>query len=306
MSLTIREWFGFPVEDASKRAKEHREKEFCPFINSRCTKTFNDGSASGVCSVSFGDSKKGNEKTIAICPNRLYAETHVILSEIAEIAFGTGMRVVNPKKLKTEKLDGLIVVPFGKGFGSELKLPQRGGKGSYFVDWILARVDKSGSLAEFVAVEIQTIDTTGSYRPEVLNLRRGKALSGKSKAGLNWENVNKRILPQLIYKGHVLRREKLCTKGLFFVCPTEVYERIQGRLGSNLLKYENLQPGSITFRWYSLSKPGSKVIQLVPGGQYPTTVDQVANAFTSPVNLPEAGVFETAIQNALKKHSREK
>ena len=43
-----------------------------------------------------------------------------------------------------------------------------------------------------------------------------------SNAGMNWENVNKRILPQLIYKGHVLRREELCRKGLFFVCPKHV------------------------------------------------------------------------------------
>ncbi len=47
----------------------------------------------------------------------------------------------------------------------------------------------------------------------------GKPFTGYSKAGVNWENVSKRILPQLIYKGYVLRRERLCSKGLFFVCP---------------------------------------------------------------------------------------
>ena len=51
---------------------------------------------------------------------------------------------------------------------------------------------------------------------------------------MNWENVNKRILPQIIYKGHVLRLEERCTKGLYFVCPKQVYSRIRERLGGNL------------------------------------------------------------------------
>ena len=62
------------------------------------------------------------------------------------------------------------------------------------------------------------MDTIGSYRAEREAILNGHPYSGKS-VGPNWENVNKRILPQLIYKGHLLEREALCQSGLFFACP---------------------------------------------------------------------------------------
>ncbi|MCH7521992.1 MAG: hypothetical protein IIB42_09880, partial [Candidatus Marinimicrobia bacterium] len=116
----------------------------------------------------------------------------------------------------------------------------------------------------------------------------------------NGENVNKRILPQLIYKGHVLRRERLCTKGLFFICPQPVYDKIWIRLGSNLLDYE-LQSGALTFMRYDVgpeAQPGhARELQYL--GKLTTTVDQVAMAFTSPTNLPDANVYEMAIRAEL-------
>jgi hypothetical protein len=128
----------------------------------------------------------------------------------------------------------------------------------------------------------------------------GKPFIGYSKAGMNWENVSKRILPQLIYKGHVLRRERLCSKGLFFVCPKPVKDKIVQRLGGSLLDY-GLQPGALTFRWYDIGpdKGEGSPRDIVFGGQLTTTVDQVATAFTSPTNLPEAGVYQQAIESEL-------
>lgn len=130
----------------------------------------------------------------------------------------------------------------------------------------------------------------------------GKPFLGYSEAGVNWENVSKRILPQLIYKGHVLRRERLCSKGLFFVCPKPVKDKIVQRLGGNLLDY-GLQPGALTFRWYDLEPDNAQGSHrdIALGGQLTTTVDQVATAFTSPTNLPEAGVHQQAIQNELQR-----
>ena len=43
-------------------------------------------------------------------------------------------------------------------------MPQRSGHGNYFVDWILAHLTADGMLDGFVAVEVQTMDTTGNYR----------------------------------------------------------------------------------------------------------------------------------------------
>jgi hypothetical protein len=168
------------------------------------------------------------------------------------------------------------------------------------VDWILALLDQQGELKEFVAVEIQSIDTTGNYRAERETYLMNQKYQGKSTANLNWENVSKRILPQLIYKGHVLRREPLCRQGMFFVCPTGVYDRILQRLGGKLLKYTR-QPGSLTFRWYGLGEmiENSLCRPLQTEGEFTTTIDQIAVAFTSPTNLPPEGVYESAIREEL-------
>jgi len=198
---------------------------------------------------------------------------------------------------KPQGVDGTpCVLVFGKRWGRELRIPQRKGKGGYFVDWILVLLDVHGQPQEFVAVEIQSIDTTGSYRAARDAYLAGSTNVAPSKAGLNWENVSKRIFPQLIYKGHVLRREPMCKKGLFFISPTPVYERIRQRLARNLDPL-HMQPGSLTFMWYDLEEsvaPGS-LRPLQQQGAFTTTVDQLALAFTAPQDLPPSGVYEAAI-----------
>jgi len=223
-----------------------------------------------------------------------------ILLDIAEESFGKGVRLTLGTDTPKLSHDGKNVAVFGKRWGRELHLPQRGGSGSYFVDWILAPLAPDGTLQELVAVEVQAIDTTGNYRAEREAHMAGRPFFGYSEAGVNWENVSKRILPQLIYKGHVLRRERLCKKGLFFVCPTPVYEKIRTRLGGNLVEY-TAQPGSLTFRHYDLGPDlgQSTHRELLLSGQLTTTVDQVATAFTSPTNLPDAGVYQKAIEQQL-------
>lgn len=294
MPLRIVEWFGHDVADGSLVAAADRTNQFCPFIGATCTKTFNDGTISGVCSV-----QQTNAVPIVICPNRLYANGYSFLTDVAEMAFGPGMTVIHPSQRSVVAHNGKQVVAFGKRFGKELRLPSSRGTQAYFVDWILAKLDFNGDLSEFVAIEVQTIDTTGTYRPQVELLMQRVREPGASRAGLNWENVNKRILPQIIFKSHVLRQEPLCTKGLFFVCPTPVYKRISVRLGGHLRPYQNMQPGSIGFVWYGMSNMVGQPRVLSLDGRFSTTADQVALAFSSPSNLPDPGVYETAIRRAL-------
>ena len=100
-------------------------------------------------------------------------------------AFGAGHELLHPDDVGARGSAVERVVAFGKRFGKELKLPQRKGEGAYFVDWILAKLDANGRLQEFVAIEIQTIDTTGTYRPEIEALRQSGASSiASSRAGL--------------------------------------------------------------------------------------------------------------------------
>lgn len=296
----IIELYGFETRDISEKARQSRASMLCPFVGGKCTKKFSDGEPNGVCSLSRG------EGVLPVCPKRLYADSYRPLNDIAARCFPAGLPVVrSPAYAKRDHPRGAVLV-FGKGSGGELRLPSRAalGTGSYFVDWILVYVDGSGSLVEFVAVEVQTIDTTGKYRGERNALMVGEE-EGDNSAGFNWENVNKRILPQLIYKGHVLHREEKCRKGLFFVCPFQIHENMMQRLGGKMrLAVYPQQPGTITFMPYIVSatvpSPGAqRELRLDASAVFTTEVRQIEMAFSSPQNLPDAGVYESAIRAAL-------
>jgi hypothetical protein len=245
---------------------------------------------------------------VICCPVRLYANDYQILKDVAVQAFGGGIDLMTASDVNGYRASNpgkAAIAVFGKRWGKELRLPSRakkaGGKvGAYFVDWILAHLDATGKLLGFVAIEVQSIDTTGNYREERQAYLENGSFAGKSTANPNWENVNKRILPQIIYKGHVLRREPLCQKGLFFICPAPVYKKIAERLGGSLTEIHQ-QAGSVTLMQYDIGPtvPNGQIRALELVGQSTTTIDQVALAFTAPSNLPPAKVYEQAINAEL-------
>lgn len=299
MAGSIFEFFGYRADDVSEPARLAAKSETCPINGAPCQKTFNDGVISGVCAI-----KPITSDPVICCPIRLYADDYRILSDIADRVFGAGLSLIAGReavKHATTHQKECIGV-FGKGWGGELRLPQKSKKGGYFVDWVLARLSPAGQLLEFVAIEVQTIDTTGTYRPGYEALVKDRSIE-KTSVGLNWENVAKRILPQLIYKGQILQREELCKSGLFFVCPAPVFERIMERLGGRrgLVRYA-LQPASITFAVYDYEAP----FQPDPGRTAPlrntlnhsTTVYKVQEAFNN-VTLPRENVYQDAIVRAL-------
>ena len=192
---------------------------------------------------------------------------------------------------------------FGHGWGGELRLPKRNGVGSYFVDWVLARLDDSGQLIDFTAIEVQTIDTTGKYSDAQKALKKNRSVVGDT-VGLNWENVAKRIIPQLIYKGQVLQREELCKTGLYFVCPMPIYERVLTRLGGKeRIPAFPTQPAAIHFLAYDYAKkpsniPFGKVVPLDVIEEHCTTVYKIQEAFSA-ISLPEGNVYGDAIRKCL-------
>jgi hypothetical protein len=293
MASNIVEFFGYGPEDRSGVAHDARSGRQCPFLGEHCTKTLSDGEISGACTL-----KPRNGGPVICCPIRLYANKYEILHDVVRVAFGRAIPLLPASAITKEH--GECVAVFGKRWGKELRLPSRGKGGAYFVDWVLAWVSATRDLESFVAVEVQSIDTTGNYRGERAAYLRERSFEGSSTAGFNWENVNKRILPQIIYKGHVLRQEPLCQKGLFFICPTPVYQKIGERLGGGLRPYP-IQPGALTFMWYDIGPPSGpgKYRELVSGGRFTTTIDQVALAFTAPSNLPPPQVYENAIRAEL-------
>ena len=302
MAGYISEFFGYRAEDKSETARQNMAKQVCPFLSSFCTKSLGDSSSrmlSGVCSIR--QVSPGSPDVIC-CPNRLYAENYKMLSTIVEGAFGKAYNLYAGRAaVEKAKQEGGAVAVFGHGWGGELPLPKRQGRGSYYVDWILARLDGDGKLVEITASEVQTIDTTGSYR----NARAALIETGeltKDTVGLNWENVSKRIIPQIIYKGQVLQREELCRSGLYFVCPKPVYKKVLERLGrKGKLPQFPTQPAAIHFLAYDylgLEKMDGAIRPLGVIEEYCTTVYKVQEAFSA-VDLPDQNVYRDAIVKAL-------
>ena len=304
MPLAITEIFGFAPHDDSAEVKNYRGTGTCPFTSKKCIKTFRDGGIiNGTCTV-----KPPTGEEVICCPKRLYAENYKILTEVAIEAFGPDVQVIPPKNVQDTKGETRRVVAFGSGWGKELRVPKSAGKaGSYSADWVLALISEENDLQEFVALEVQSMDTTGSYQEEWCNLMGipySPVVAKKSKSkpsNINWENVNKRIIPQLLTKGNVFQREKMCKKGVFFVTPTPVYQRVIDRLGAKLSEFP-FQSSALTFRHYGLSHdivPGA-VRELVFQGQYTTTIENLKEAFNSTLNLPPMNSIAEKIQSALK------
>ena len=303
MSGFISEFFGYRAEDNSTLATQNVSRQVCPFLGSYCTKALGDRSnrtLSGVCSVR---QVSAGSPSVICCPNRMYAENYKMLSTIAEKAFRVKLNLYSGRLAvaKAKQENGAIAV-FGHGWGGELPLPKRQGRGSYYVDWILARLDGTGELVEFTAIEVQTIDTTGSYKNARSALIDRQTIE-KDTVGLNWENVSKRIIPQIIYKGQVLQREELCRSGLYFVCPKPVFDRVIERLGGkDRLPQFPTQPAAIHFVAYDYLEnetvEDGKIRPLGIIEEYCTTVYKVQEAFSA-VDLPEQNVYRDAIMKSL-------
>jgi len=298
MAGAIYEFFGYRAEDGSDEALAAAATYHCPFLDEICEKRLSDGIVSGVCSV-----KPVTSPPVICCPIRLYAEHYKILTEVATEVWGAEIKPGREARAAAIASKRRIVAAFGKRWGGELRLPKKDGFGNYFVDWILALLNERGQLVEFVAIEVQTVDTTGNYRNGRLELEQENRELIKTSVGINWENVSKRIIPQLIYKGQVLQRESLAKNGLYFVCPKPVLDRIMRRLGGKkMLPEYPAQNGSLTFLAYDydldIIPVDGEPLALAIVDRIGTTVERLQRAFND-VTLQDSDVYRSAIEIAL-------
>jgi len=301
MAGYITELFGYRAEDNSADALSAAANSRCPFLGSQCTKILSrDRAVAGVCAIR---QKTEGSPSVICCPVRLYADNYKMLNVIAHRAFSQELNLYAGRVAvdKAKEEDGAVAV-FGQGWGGELRLPQREGTGSYFVDWVLARLDGDGALVEFTAIEVQTIDTTGNYRTARDALLERREIVPDT-VGFNWENVSKRIIPQIIYKGQILQREDLCKTGLYFVCPHPIYERVLRRLGGKeRIPRFPVQPASIHFVSYDYDSQADiadgviRPLDIIE--EHCTTVYKIQEAFSA-MNLPEGNVYRDAIMRSL-------
>jgi len=182
------EVFGYPTNDFSTEAKRHRQEKLCPFHNKspRCTKDKRKNPL-GACDVHKGGS------AVITCPER-FTEGWVIVKDAAEFFFESGdeYRVLREYQMKDAA---------GEVVGN--------------IDIVLVKVDELGRVADFGAIEVQSVYVTGNMRdpfehymedPESrvgYDWREHVKEEGGYYPSPDWRSSHKRLFRQLNSKGSI-------------------------------------------------------------------------------------------------------
>lgn len=152
--------------------------QICPFLRRRCYKVRKSESeiSIGTCTVAHG----AGEAPVIICPTRLIEGRQI---------FADCLPLLTQHEIGNE----LHIVP-------EVSIP--GGS----VDFFLVST-KAGKVRDFVGIELQTLDTTGTVWPERQRLLQalgvpvtGTGHESDKSFGMNWKMTAKTILVQLHHK----------------------------------------------------------------------------------------------------------
>lgn len=291
---SITELFGYPPNDIGEIAVDVTQRNLCPFTNRQCTKTSHDKrKVYGVCSVNAGVSPAPKPDVI-VCPKRFYGKDYEVLGRLATSIWGTSIDFIAGGDI-SELLNKLsastatvAVVALGSDSGKEIRIGKRP---RFSIDWVLqSYVRKEGLRVpkEFVAVEVQSTDIIGNYRQNqsyFRDLRLGKSPAQKrppqSQHGLNWANVYKRLIPQMISKGNVFRDSERCV-GFFVITCSSVLEKIFDIIGE-LEPQPTYSRENVSIITYSLGVEArlGTIRTLVETGLVHFSLDDVIKGFTS-------------------------
>lgn len=289
------EIFGYAADDETDIARRLWSLGACPYIKKGCTKFNHDKSiVYGACSAtsSYGD--------LPICPNRLYGENYETIRKISADAFGEDI----PFYLFDEYIECREnftkgIVALGKNSGKEVSIGSR-----MSFDWVLAKIQCT-EIIECIVVEAQSVDTTGNYRENWLGYQNIKKhpkdyVNPPSTHGLNWANVHKRLIPQIIQKSSVLSGSAIVKNGIYIIIPDILYKKIEAVIGSDIPLLNKAGKDIITVYTYKLGEvvPYGEQRQLCEVRKIRFSKEELTNRFNSGPNLPSGSEFDRAIKLA--------
>lgn len=289
------ELFGHAPYDTARDTRRLWNLGACPFIEKACNKINHDQTiVYGTCSVTspYGD--------IIICPNRLYANNYESLRKVSKDAFGEKIPfLLYDDFIKNGNKYDECIVALGQNSGKEVKVGN-----SLSMDWVLAYISNS-ELIEYTGIEVQSIDITGNYRDcwhFFKNFKSGSDITNapSSQHGLNWANVHKRLIPQLIRKGVVYSRSKYVKNGLYFILPEIVYKKFEDIIGSDIPLLEKTTSETITVHTYELGKTvNNNIRDIVEVRKIRFSLDEFSQRFISGPNLPSGEELDNAVLKIL-------
>jgi len=186
------------------------------------------------------------------------------------------------------------VVALGQNSGKEVKLTKMS------MDWVLAHI-KDGALQEYVGIEVQSIDITGNYRDARYAARDQKSSIPPSEHGLNWANVHKRLIPQIIRKSLVYSKSQLVKQGLYFIVPEPVYQRFEEIIGDDIPLVTENGKDIITVHTYDLGDPvaSGSIRTLNEKRTLKFKLDEFSARFITGPNLPSGESLDAKIRGIL-------
>lgn len=155
------------------------QNQNCSYINKRCIKSRKSQPeiSIGTCTVNYGK----DERNIIICPFRLLERKQIFMDCIHLLT-------------AHEPGNELHILP-------EVSIP--GGN----VDYFLVSTNAERKVKDFVGIELQTLDTTGTVWPERQRFLKGKGFAtddsdttSTKPFGMNWKMTAKTILVQIHHK----------------------------------------------------------------------------------------------------------
>ncbi len=279
----LAEIFGYAPDDTSEVARKQWKSQDCPFVGGQCIKHSHPQNGEVVV---YGSCSALNRRTsgveeVIICPQRLYADNYGVLRAIIRDATGADLPLLMADDFlslkRRHKLPESFAVLFGKNSGKEIQL-KRAESIELSLDWVMAVV-VDRALKAIIPCEVQSMDTTGNYRDNWEAYSKERTKIPDSEHGINWANVWKRLIPQLILKGSISATSTLCVYGHYFVVPDIVYSRFE-RLVGEIENREAAGPGIMTVMTYGLGVP-------VPFGNM-RTLDRIRTARVGTTDFAEA------------------
>ena len=304
----IVEIFGYLPNDTTLECRSLWRLGACPFVNSDCIKMNHDnGIVYGACSVTspYGD--------CIICPNRLYYDHFATLKRVAADAFGDKPFYTREEFIERRNDHGNFIVAIGHNSGHEIQVKNRvtdssvRRKGFMSMDWVLAEVDDL-KLQSYTGIEVQSIDITQNYRDTwyaynnlVHKKESESVIIPESNHGLNWANVHKRLIPQIIRKSIVYSNSSYVKSGLYFIVPEVVYQKFEDIIGDDIPTTDKKAPNVITVHTYKLGENvpegNIRTVDMVRSLRF--TIEDFSQRFIASPTLPLSTSLDTAIKKSL-------
>ena len=221
----VAELYGLPTF-VSAKWKSVVELQQCPFLNRKCLKNRKSEAdlTIGTCTMIYGQK---TPRPVMICPFRLLERSQIFADCVHLLTLhepGNELRII-----------------------AELSVP--GGS----IDYCLVSV-RDGRPRDFVGIELQTMDTTGTVWPERQRFAKQHGVSAKKgdaecpkTFGVNWKMTAKTILVQLNHKivtfEHLSKRLVLVLQDclLDYMRREFAFDHVKGVRGGDAMQFHSYE-----------------------------------------------------------------